>query len=104
MPQLSEGYGAMNWISVTERLPKHRKEPYLSDGLLFAVDFGPDFEDPTERYSVWFGVYCGGSGLPKRFYGISNDGRRPDHSASLEYVPHDPDDVTHWMPLPEPPQ
>lgn len=68
-----------NWISITDRLPEI-KENYVSDYVLCYV---PDYEHPYifDRYEVnMFGQIC--FSIEKQF----------DVT------------VTHWMPLPEPPE
>ena len=71
------GYAAAQpkWISVKERLPEFDKDGYTEDVLLRRYD--------EAIYLSWFkkqnGLVTGGN-----FYGL--------------------DQITHWMPLPEPPK
>jgi uncharacterized protein DUF551 len=79
----------MEWISVEDRLPeKHkpvlcfvtssgRKKPppeYMKDGPIFVGTRGDYYSDS------WSSVYGDG------------------------YIPFDDDEISHWMPLPEPPK
>ena len=71
----------MEWISVEDRLPAHRDKILITDGKLMAtIDI--DMESGDER--KWLD--------PFGFNGHAFE-------CFIEWA-----DVTHWMPLPEPPK
>ena len=68
----------MEWISVEDRLPKYQTNVLLWSGnFVFTGLITP--EDPEELYAIWDQV---------------NDGFEPINN----------EDITYWMPLPEPPK
>ena len=71
----------MEWISVEDRLPAHGDRILITDGELMAtIDIDMKF--------MGDGVYLDAFG----FHGY-------EFECSMEW-----EDVTHWMPLPEPPR
>ena len=89
---LANGVAAQEWIPVTERLPKvYDKDPNWTVTVLFRTIQG-------HIYSGYRNI-----GRPqKSFY---DDNWTPpywlDESESLSF---EEDEVTHWMPLPQPPE
>ena len=81
--------GAKNeWISVKDRLPD-KDGAYLvldEDGEVFATNFDSCIDDPSERFGNWSEQYDNAT------WGWTGS----------EWFPNDR--ITHWMPLPEPPE
>ena len=82
------------WISVKDRLPE-MSEHYQSEDVLVCIDYRPDDPDTTEDTYVSIDhvdFNCFGQG---EFSCERDDPRDGEHSPYF---------VTHWMPLPEPPE
>jgi len=67
----------MEWISVKDRAPEDGKIVLVTDGRIIGISSCYS-EDESHRYIINFGYYIG-------------------NEAHIE-------NVTHWMPLPEPPK
>ena len=82
------------WISVKDRLPE-MGEHYQSEDVLVCIDYRPDDPDTTEDTYVSIdhvAFNCFGQG------GFSCERDDPRDGEPSPYF------VTHWMPLPEPPE
>ena len=76
----------MNWISVKEQMP------FTYDFVIVLASYLPSLQPPT--YSI--GRYTGKKWqmLNEQGYGAGGD----------LFWPLEEDEITHWMPLPEPPK
>ena len=82
------------WISVKDRLPE-MSEHYQGEDVLVCIDYRPDDPDTTEDTYVSIdhvAFNCFGQG---EFSCERDDPRDGEPSPYF---------VTHWMPLPEPPE
>ena len=82
------------WISVKDRLPE-MGEHYQSEDVLVCIDYRPDDPDATED------TYVSIDHVAFNCFGQGEFSCERDDPRDCEPSPYF---VTHWMPLPEPPQ
>ena len=91
---IANGVTVQEWISVKDRLPE-MGEHYQSEDVLVCIDYRPDNPDTTEDSYVSIDhvdFNCFGQG----WFSCERDDPRDGEPS--------PYFVTHWMPMPEPPE
>lgn len=86
----------MEWISVKDKLPEEEQ-----DVLIFTKTveiYGKHKERKKTYYNVYCGYYDGDEWLTSYCYGCEYIERMNEKYKNEKIV------VTHWMPLPEPPE
>ena len=73
----------MKWISVLEKMP----EPYIGVLCFVKSETLKDFPEDGSQFVGYF------SDSGKRWSCVYGDG----------WIPYSKEEITHWMPLPEPP-
>lgn len=89
-----DGVTVQEWISVNDRLPE-MGEHYQSEDVLVCIDYRPDDPDTTKDSYVSIDhvdFNCFGQG----WFSCERDDPRDGEPS--------PYFVTHWMPMPEPPE
>jgi len=86
------------WISVKKQLPKHRQFARQCEPILIYIDW----KDDELGTCVVPAIRTGSRGKTVKWWAMFNNGSYPD-SSEPEYAEIDDEFVTHWMPLPAPP-
>lgn len=88
------------WISVKDRLPDDEEQD--AHGVLIHMEvvetYGKHNERKTKWHDIFVGYYDSGEWQTSYCYGCE------DVSKAFERFPNETYEVTHWMPLPEPPK